>query len=1407
MSLFRILLSITIAWPAALYAQDDDFLPGLLARYSVGGKSVERIDPDVAFVWQAGSPDTRLAKGPFEVTWKGQLLVRRAGDYRIHAFLQGEVDVRLSATQMLAGRSREAAWISGDEFPLNFGELPLEVTFQKTQPSARLQLFWSSDTFPLEPLPVHLLFHEGEHPQLSEIERGRVEFETLRCNRCHRRQHEMASPAAPALTHFASGLSHDWLVEKIHAPQKFSPHARMPSFGFTFEESKAIAAFVVQQSEQTLEPPKERRLTDFLSAMRMIPDWKRAADRHHQRRQGEVLFRSLGCFACHTVGQHGSKSPYAGGDLTAIGRKRSPDWLLMWLEDPARLNTDHRMPIFRLDVLERRQLSAFLTSLRGNKPLGAGQSGALRGTATALGTLGRALVEAARCAACHRIDGMQFAADALPDLSRPISDASNTCLSKKPDGQTHRPAYQQIDRSAIMAYVNSRPGSLSPPSRFETGQRLLDRSNCLSCHERGLSKGIARLAGELSRTDKSLTGQSETLIPPALTAAGDKFLDAALAQAVSGEQERTRLDWLRVRMPRFKRSTADQEALLDYLIGHDRIPDAAPSAAAVVESDSTYNSQSMVAGRSLLGPKGFSCIACHQLAGYRPENVPPGARGSDLHMLGQRIRQSYYRRWTRSPLRIVSGMEMPSFDRPVEGLLDGNLEVQLNQTWNALNDPRMTSPTDPAAVEQLWIVETGAPARIIRDVFTIPEKRKTVVSRALAVGLNNNHNILFDLDVPAMRQWAFGDFARQQAIGKSWYWDMAGVSVMSGLRPLPDFVLRRHDAQKASQIAPCSQGRLSSYEPSGDGIRFSYALDFDISSEVQTLQISETVLPLPNDTDGRRGGWERHTTISGLPDGYSAFIRRPQPTSSFGSPTVEPADHDSAAWVGFDGSRSKGSRHDYLRFRNDTASATATALLRYESSLVQPSLKLRTKSQLPASISNVTSVPGYDGVRLPLDRSIMPTAITWTSSGTLAFTSLKGHVYLAHDTSGDGLEDTLTLFEEGLAAPYGIMADGNDLLVAHKPELLRLRDTDGDGRVDVRTVIASGWGYIDSYDDWTFGIVRDSKDRLYIGLGSDYMQDPRPRKFSRWRGKILRIEPSGSISPVAHALRFPTGLAISADDEIFITDNQGMQNCFNEINHLVVGSHYGVSSQHETAVSAPARVAAIQVPYPWTRSVNGIFFVPDGPVRDRPTSLAGHGIGCELYERFLIRFTHEKVDGTMQGAVYAFSRPNAGTGSENLLGPLCGAAKANGEIYIGSVHDSGWLGGRNTGAIVRLRPQDRLTNGIREVRARPDGFDIELFAPADVALARQKKFYTVSGYRRVWHGAYATSDSGRHKVNVESVVISDDRMIVSLHVDRLRAGFVYELHCGHIGTNSDAEFWPTSAQYTLHKIPKSMSAN
>ena len=53
----------------------------------------------------------------------------------------------------------------------------------------------------------------------------------------------------------------------------------------------------------------------------------------------------------------------------------------------------------------------------------------------------------------------------------------------------------------------------------------------------------------------------------------------------------------------------------------------------------------------------------------------------------------------------------------------------------------------------------------------------------------------------------------------------------------------------------------------------------------------------------------------------------------------------------------------------------------------------------------------------------MPTGLCWRPNARLVFCSLKGPVYEAIDTNGDGIEDRLHLLADGLPAPYGVHAE------------------------------------------------------------------------------------------------------------------------------------------------------------------------------------------------------------------------------------------------------------------------------------------------------------------------------------------------------------------------------------------------
>ena len=77
--------------------------------------------------------------------------------------------------------------------------------------------------------------------------------------------------------------------------------------------------------------------------------------------RGERLFFEQGCFGCHTVGKVGTP---IGPDLSQVGEKHPPSYLVGWLRDPAMQKPKAHMPKIELNEDEIRALAAHLSALR-----------------------------------------------------------------------------------------------------------------------------------------------------------------------------------------------------------------------------------------------------------------------------------------------------------------------------------------------------------------------------------------------------------------------------------------------------------------------------------------------------------------------------------------------------------------------------------------------------------------------------------------------------------------------------------------------------------------------------------------------------------------------------------------------------------------------------------------------------------------------------------------------------------------------------------------------------------------------------------------------------------------------------------------------------------------------------------
>ncbi len=125
----------------------------------------------------------------------------------------------------------------------------------------------------------------------------------------------------------------------------------------------------------------------------------------------------------------------------------------------------------------------------------------------------------------------------------------------------------------------------------------------------------------------------------------------------------------------------------------------------------------------------------------------------------------------------------------------------------------------------------------------------------------------------------------------------------------------------------------------------------------------------------------------------------------------------------------------------------------------------------------------------------------------------KDRIKILEDTDGDGKVDKVKIFAEGLNIPSGIAVGYGGVWVANSPDILFMQDTNNDDKVDITTVVATGFGRIDTHelpnsltwgpDGYLYGfngVFNPSKvqtpQRTYDFTCAMFRIDPRSREFS-----------------------------------------------------------------------------------------------------------------------------------------------------------------------------------------------------------------------------------------------------------------------------------------------------------------------
>ena len=416
-----------------------------------------------------------------------------------------------------------------------------------------------------------------------------------------------------------------------------------------------------------------------------------------------------------------------------------------------------------------------------------------------------------------------------------------------------------------------------------------------------------------------------------------------------------------------------------------------------------------------------------------------------------------------------------------------------------------------------------------------------------------------------------------------------------------------------------------------------------------------------------------------------------------------------------------------------------------------------------------------------------------------------------------------SLFAQGLHDPLGIMAvNKSEFLVMQRPELTRVKDTDGDGKADLFETVTDDFGQAGNYHEFNFGPVKDESGNLYIAIslpseGGKIMPETRgridtngvsPIQFSvvPYQGWILKITPDGKQIPYAMGFRAQNGLGFDLDQHLLVTDNQGDWVGTSKLYHVQKGNFYGHPAsliwKNDWNRGNPYKIPLSELDSMRTRAAvlfpHGIMAKsPTQPVCDNTQGKFGPFSGQlfvgEMNSERIIRVMLEKIDGELQGACIPFIDGSGLRKGNNRL-----AFAPDGSLWVGQT-THGWPGDDGIQRIVFTgkKPMD-----VYSMNLTTEGFDLTFTQPVDDSTALNPDNYKFQRYYYEYRAKYGSPKMDAQTVEVKNIKIFPDHKKLSLTLDSLKTGYIYQLNFSNIKATSGDTLTNKIICYTLNKLKK-----
>ena len=445
------------------------------------------------------------------------------------------------------------------------------------------------------------------------------------------------------------------------------------------------------------------------------------------------------------------------------------------------------------------------------------------------------------------------------------------------------------------------------------------------------------------------------------------------------------------------------------------------------------------------------------------------------------------------------------------------------------------------------------------------------------------------------------------------------------------------------------------------------------------------------------------------------------------------------------------------------------------------------------------------------------TGMTALDDDRLAVAIRKGEIWILSNLGGDPRNIEYSLFADALHDPMGLIYRDGTFYTAQRAELTAIRDTDGDGYADEYSNVASGWGVTGNYHEYTYGPKLDQQGNFWVTLNMG-MGEHANNGDDLWRGWGIKIDGNGNLIPVCSGMRSPSGFGANSHGDMFFTDQQGNWIATCSLHHMredsFFGHPWGLRSPHQAKLPTIEEVESVAAGVPWPNALPKITNLKPPAVwfpykkvgqsatdvvLDNTTGKFGPFTGQLFIGEFRLseinRVFLERVAGEYQGACFRFR-----SGFDSAVVRM--DFNKDGQMYVG-LTNRGWSSlGSSSYGLQRLVWTGRMPFEIKEMRAKPDGFELEFTKPVDQDTARNLKSYRMKNYTYLLQAKYGSPEILTEKNSIRDIRVSEDGLTVRLGIDGLREGFVHELNCINLKSNDGEPLLHPNGYYTLNRIPQ-----